>query len=297
MPISSPIQFKTKAGRFLGKIDAASMEEGTFVSILKVAKSTLTLLSSTSDSNTYSHSSVMPDLQDIETFMKKLLPTYNVIFTEHFFNSPLFQTSALCDVAKTFGFEDKSHALVKKPDTSQAEKKNKRVMLPIWFSHFLNCDTSVLKSVVTRNLSSRRSATMLTHFQAHDRFESSKEYNQCIPHPPFQTQQAPRREDLDIREITVITDETTMGIPATFARSAPGHPNNSRLLLILTPTYEANHELAHDSDNDESQKSNKVQQMFKENKFSGDLTQDINETIQLVVLWVGTVHPIGEHER
>lgn len=122
MPILSQNQFKAKADRLLCLIDAASLRDGTSASVLEITKSTLTLFNPTSSSNTDSHSFFMPDPEDVETFMKDLFPTYNVVLNDHFFNSPLFPSYTLREVATIFGFRESHHGLADKLDLSESEK-------------------------------------------------------------------------------------------------------------------------------------------------------------------------------
>lgn len=64
-----------KQNVFFAKIDAESMKDGVSASFFEIAKSTLTLFSSTCAANSDSHAFVMADSEDVQTFMKDLFLT------------------------------------------------------------------------------------------------------------------------------------------------------------------------------------------------------------------------------
>lgn len=101
------------------------------------------------------------DPNEVESHMKDLLPPPSQFFSDAFFIHPPFSFSTVYHVATLFGCETIPNEYSDALELTQNEKSNKRFMLHVWLSFFLECNIETCKSVLQTYMATRGSTNSL----------------------------------------------------------------------------------------------------------------------------------------
>lgn len=287
MPLSRS-QYKAKIDRLLKKINTTTIDYRLSVSIIAVAKSTLEFFSpDTSPSSSTESTTTEIDPAEVKSHIKDLLPSPSQIFTDEFFTQPLFAFVILHEVATLFGCDEISNEYTHALELSQNEKNNKRFMLHVWLSYFLECNVETCKIILQRFMSTRGSANPLIGTgipSGHMGIPSNPPSGDAPPIPRGQSQGPdPSVQDFRVRHNIVTNAPRNPEQPPLSGLGGsnpftPSHIHNSPNIGNGNGSGSHHHRPEHF---DDSKKANYVQQMFRDNKFNGDLSQDIMETMKL----------------
>lgn len=206
-------------------------------------------------------------LQIFADFMRGSLIPSSAIFVNQFYKLHLFPVVVLHDVASLYGFDKVTAQFAHTICITQADKDDKLVMFLVWFRHGLECDGALCKSVVTKYKAIRGSVvrTVATNY--------------VVGHPPPAAGVTAPGYHLQTHPNNVpYQGRMPQDIRANMQES-PAHAEDSP-----SPTARDNDNRHYGNHRDESKKANYVQQMFKDNKFGGDLSQDILETLNLYAI-------------
>ena len=211
-----------------------------------------------------SASTAMPDPEEVEEFMQSLLPSPVDVFTDSFFRAPLFALVSLYKVADLYGCVAPQYPLYGHLELTDVERANKNIAAHVWFADFLGCDGETILACLARYKDSRGTP------------DSLRRLTVKISSADTRTEQAqlsvntPRAQKNDVER----PDSGSGSINREDEVEAPRRRAENRPPSSNVPS-EAGH-----SDGDDSRKATNVFQYFKDNKFSGELSQSIEMTLR-----------------
>ena len=211
-----------------------------------------------------SASAAMPDAEEVEKFMQSLLPSPVEVFTDSFFRAPLFALVSLYKVADLYGCVDPQYPLYGHLDLSDVDRANKNIVAHVWFAHFLGCDGETILACVARYKDSRGTPDSLRRLST-DPSSAKPRHEQAQP-----SVNTPGNQGNDVQN----PSSGSGSINREEAVNAPRLRAETRPASSLEPSDVL------ESDSNDSRKATNVFQYFKDNKFTGDLSQSIEMTLR-----------------
>ena len=277
MPTLTRAQFMLKYDRLLRRIKSSKIKDDISATILNVARSTLEyFVPDQEDVGSEQSSFTLPGEEEVETFIRDMLPPPAELFSEYFFKSPMFSFSVLKDVATLLGCPETSANYFNQISLSEQDKMVPRHSLIIWFAWMTDCEKRMCESVVERFKLGRGSFNPLVRASlANHQPANTVDLNiSGAPAPQsFSSPQAPTPQN------------GFSSAPAGNGRShneqsVPSLPLGTNMEPRRTP-QQSFPEIVRGGNESSSKKANYVQQMFKDCRFTGEISQDISETLRM----------------
>ena len=238
---------------------------------------------------TDSSAHVLPDPEDVKETMSNLMPAPDAILTEELIKSPLFPIATLHDIARLFEFGGVRDNLLDSLEITEIDRENKSVMTHIWFLDFLGCDTDTIQAALAIYRRTRGSPNSLQRAQANEDFLETMLNNNpanLTAAEMVTDRQSPTSQGELHNERTEVpgrpNNRTTPS--AQGARSIVGQPQSGTPTIPNPPRSGVTGSIptlpTTSSDRDDTRKANYVLQHFKDNRFTGALTQTIEMTLR-----------------
>lgn len=207
-----------------------------------------------------------------------------LFFTEEFFTTPLLPLTLLYEVAKVFGCGHTPPEYIQSLELTESEKRNPRLLAHVWLCYILDINKESCHFLIRRFKAVRGSANSLIMRTANAHQLSSEptatpQGHQVTPtpSPPATNTRVPNPDNNppgfnSLPQNGKNTDNAHLQGPLD-------HPipqqniriEGNEVTIAGLPTH----------NNDHSRKANYVQVMFKESKITGELSQDIHQTLQM----------------
>lgn len=231
----------------------------------------------------------LPDPAEVKETMSNLMPAPDAILTEELIKSPLFPIATLRDVAKLFNFGEVREDLLTSLEITDNSKDNKSILTHIWFLDFLSCDLDTIKAALSIYRRTRGSTNSFQRARASDEFLKTV-LNNSTGNPNTARATADRHSPTIHAELqgdqievpgvrTSRTAPSGQGTRSTVRQLQSGmrpisdEPGSNPVRTMPTPQ-------ATSLEREDTRKANYVLQHFKDNRFTGALTQSIEMTLR-----------------
>ena len=247
--------------RLKRRVDTVTVRDDLLTELVGVAKAVLDMYQIESSD---SASTAIPDHDEVAEFMQSLLPSPVEVLTDSFFRSPLFALVSLFKVADLYGCFAPQDPIYYHLELSHSERNNKNIAAHVWFADFLGCDSETILASVARYKESRGTP------------DSSRRLAVATPGADPRTEEAQPLENTprDSRNTVQRPDAGSGSINREEEVETPRRRAENRPPSSHVPSD------AGQSDSDDSRKATNVLQYFKDNKFTGDLSQSIEMTLR-----------------
>ena len=252
--------------RLLKRAKAVRLTGEIAISLISAAKTTLELYPMDS-----SESSPRPPAEEVEAFMRTLLPSPAEIFTEQFIRSPLFPVVLLGDVANFYGSAPPHESFMEALGLSDYEVGSENIMAYVWFAHFAGCDTEFTRGVIECYKRTRGSPNTLI-----SRSAEIQGYARVPQNTQRQTQSPPSQAARDWAQIFSQSQGHSQGSNENASSEYPPRAPSNPSPRAPQPTDRNNGAPAPPNDYDDTRKASYVHQYFKDRKFTGNIRQSIN---------------------
>ena len=255
-------QLATHYERLRKRVNNVTLPDGLQKDLVSVAKAALDIHPITSPA---SAAAAMSEAEEVEELIKSLLPSPADIRTNGFFRAPLFALVTLHNVVEFYGCKCPQEPIYEMLCLSDEDKGNKNVAVHVWFADFIDCDRETILAAVDRFKYTRHSSDLMP------RLDGPPSTNN------LRMKQNPPPRGTPVSEIVNSADRDLHLGSVNCDNQGEGHSprlTEARTLSLAVPS-----DMAERNFND-SQKATNVFNYFKDNMFTGDLSQSIDMTLR-----------------
>ena len=206
------------------------------------------------------------DVNEMKEELMNMVPAANILFTDVFLSQPMFPLILLKKVVDLYGFAQIDGAWLTQAQLANEVFGDSRTAAIVWLCAVTKASPCFSKSVLSRF------NNIISEKNEHSPIQKADPRSETGNDAPLSGEPGPSGSPIDVKKDGNLTRVDIPRLPNSVSRNEYGTSSNS-------------HESNRNDRSDQGKKMSCISQSFKGNKFSGNVEESIEQTLQMYEIY------------